>query len=302
MVLKCFDAELNSDDLLRSTVDAMKDEVTYLRQKLRDLDELRDRVRELEHARYNSDGNFHPTSNKYYGPAACSSNNSVSELQTLSPAMPSLTPKSARSYKPQKQPSELCSTNHTASPTTTTVSDRLRTGLIDNHDSSEDAATTFEFLALGGDHDDRETTNSPDGSRSKSIAPAGSSFGHMSLASPTQDKFKDPLLTPIPPNALSNLKSSGSSLTKEQSDSIIDFALDTLGWQHPVIHFTTFRAQASAYWKNILESSKVERDGGDGGVMVVNQAWFALYISLLSVGVHHMSVGHAARCNLSEGE
>ncbi|KAH9814366.1 hypothetical protein DFH28DRAFT_306278 [Melampsora americana] len=119
------------------------------------------------------------------------------------------------------------------------------------------------------------------GSKSTSLTSVRSSSTNLGVALTTENQHKEPLLSPLPPNALAKLTSSGESLTKTQSDGIIDFALDTLGWQHPVIHFTTFRNQVSTYWENVQESNKVSRNEKKDIVLIVNQAWFALYIALL---------------------
>lgn len=140
------------------------------------------------------------------------------------------------------------------SPSDSSVSDRLRTGGSANG-GAEDAATTFEHLALGH-----------------------VSSTHRGIA---------PMLSRTPIDAVSG--TSSGPLYREQSISIIEFAM-SIGWQHPVIHFTTFRDECQAYWIELSKDS----------TPVLNQAWLALFLALLSVGVHHMSIRQAAACGLSE--
>lgn len=272
-----------SDDRVLNTLNDLRYEVNCLREQVQDLDSVRHRLRELEEIichihcdrqRLDKDGDV-----RFLSPPL-----GVSEGLTASPTAAS----------------QFNGGNHTASPTTSTISERRRNGLVDKHDTSEDAATTFEYLALGGNRQGSEACDPMHGSKSTSFTSVRSSSANLSAALTTENQNKDSLLSPLPPNALAKLKSSGESLSKAQSDAIIDFALDTLGWQHPVIHFTTFRSQVSTYWRNIQESNKVSQRKDI--VLIVNQAWFALYIALLSVGTHHMSPRFAERCNLTEDD
>ncbi|EGG05163.1 uncharacterized protein MELLADRAFT_64369 [Melampsora larici-populina 98AG31] len=270
-------------DRVLNTLNDLKFEVNYLREQVQDLDNVRDRLRELEEIichvhcdrqRLDKDGDV-----RFLSPPL-----GISDALSASPTAGS----------------QFNGANHTASPTTSTISERRRNGMVDKHDTSEDAATTFEYLALGGNRQGSEAGDPMHGSKSTSFTSVRSSSANLSAALTTENRHKDSLLSPLPPNTLAKLKSSGDSLTKSQSDVIIDFALDTLGWQHPVIHFTTFRGQVSTYWRNIQESNKASRNERKDIVLIVNQAWFSLYIALLSVGTHHMSPRFAEKCNLTE--
>ncbi|KAG0152303.1 hypothetical protein CROQUDRAFT_35279 [Cronartium quercuum f. sp. fusiforme G11] len=283
------------------TLNELKHEVSRLQQQVKDLDGIQYRLRELEDLMCKSHYDRQEPGKTPNLPSGSSPSDRFLGRPTVSPIATCTNLKKSVTPRSQDIPSEHNSANYIASPTTSAVSERMRIGLVDNHDTPEDAATAFEFLALAGEHQATETTETGRrGSRLTSFSPFKNSSANLNAASNMEKNHKDSLLTIIPPDALSKLKSSGLSLTKSQSDAIIDFALDTLGWQHPVIHFTTFRAQANAYWNNIQESSAVEKSGGNANVVIVNQAWFALYISLLSVGVHHMSAKDAEKCKLNE--
>lgn len=288
-----------SDELLIRTMNDMKHEVYCLREQVKDIDDIRCRLHDLEDYICNIQFDRQEVEKSTHLPLDSSHADRLKEQPARPSCAPSTDPTTSRN---QPIPSDHNAGNHTASPTTSAISERMRTGLVDNRDTSEDAATTFEFLALGADHQTSENTDLRHrGSRSASFASVKNCSANFNAALQTGRHHGDALLTLIPPNALSKLKSTGLSLTKSQSDAIIDFALDTLGWQHPVIHFTTFRAQANNYWNNIRESNEAEQNGASGNVVIVNQAWFSLYVSLLSVGVHHMSPLNAEKCELNEG-
>lgn len=95
-------------------------------------------------------------------------------------------------------------------------------------------------------------------------------------------------LSPTPSDAIS--PTSSGPIFKAQSDSIIEFAL-SIAYMHPVVHFTTFRNECRAFWAALAHDRNP----------LLNQAWLALYLALLSVGVHHMSLRQAAACGLSAG-
>lgn len=72
------------------------------------------------------------------------------------------------------------------------------------------------------------------------------------------------------------------------SEFIINYSLERVCWQHSAVHVGQFRAEHSEF-----------QSWGEKRGQLVNQAWIALYFSLLCVGVKHMSEQEAQAGGIS---
>lgn len=111
-----------------------------------------------------------------------------------------------------------------------------------------------------------------DGSRT------GRSALDISASSPrggNTDNALDPALLPSP----------------RQSEPIIQYSLDRVGWQHGAVHSGSFLAECTEF-NNWSPAARAEQ---------VNPAWLALFYAVLCVGVKHMTAADGQACGLSTG-
>ncbi|GAA5948642.1 hypothetical protein JCM3765_004953 [Sporobolomyces pararoseus] len=162
-----------------------------------------------------------------------------------------------------------------------------------------EAAVTLEYLALGRDRkedhfhraelrrpeEDNEEPNSPALGTTTSLIegsapPDRSITSHHSATDPNSPK--QPPHPALSPTSLDSLPS------PSLSEFIINYSLERVYWQHSAVHAGQFRAEHSEFlsW-------------GEKRGELVNQAWIALYFSLLCVGVKHMSEQEAQEGGIS---
>ncbi|KAK4704734.1 hypothetical protein P7C70_g1473, partial [Phenoliferia sp. Uapishka_3] len=77
---------------------------------------------------------------------------------------------------------------------------------------------------------------------------------------------------------------------REQSDLIVRYSLERVGWQHGAVHGGSFKAECEEFF------SWGERRG-----VMVNHCWLALYYAVLCVGTKHMSSQDRTDCGLISG-
>ncbi|KAL8286362.1 hypothetical protein RQP46_004379 [Phenoliferia psychrophenolica] len=158
-------------------------------------------------------------------------------------------------------------------------------------DGDVEAAVTLEFLALGRDrkteHFARGAVRRPDDE--ESFVPANPHNG-LSSSSNIDPSLQSSSLFPIDSSPYSpNATSPTDSLPeKDLSDKIIRFSLEFALWQHSAVHPDVFLAEVAEFhsWK--------ENRGN-----LVNQAWLALYYSLLCTGVRNMKPSDATAIGIS---
>ncbi|GAA5859897.1 hypothetical protein JCM8547_004378 [Rhodosporidiobolus lusitaniae] len=183
---------------------------------------------------------------------------------------------------------------------------------ISESDNEVEAAVTLEFLALGRDrkqeHLSRSNLLRPASAEDEITTPAlpTPSLAHpdptaSSLFSGNFDagglsnsparpgtQHPSPATTAVPPHLSSLLDILPDQPT---SDAIINFSVSRVAWQHGAVHAGTFRAEIAEFFSWGEPEKRAT---------LVNQAWLALYFSMLCAGAKHMSKEDAIEFNLPD--
>lgn len=78
--------------------------------------------------------------------------------------------------------------------------------------------------------------------------------------------------------------------SRSRSESLINYALSSLGWLLSVIHVPTFKAELSTFWGK-----------GDSALESTSPSWLALYFALLTVAVSLLTEEQRGMLSLSPG-
>ncbi|GAA6064445.1 hypothetical protein JCM10212_000144 [Sporobolomyces blumeae] len=174
-------------------------------------------------------------------------------------------------------------------------------------DGEVEAAVTLEYLALGRDRKEdhfhraelrRPSPEADDEPTSPTLLPkptlgeapttpwpgAADPSSHAGLAgSPSRSSHA------YPPSHPGTAFSSEALPSPALSEFLITYSLDRTCWQHSAVHVGQFRAEHGEFlsW-------------GDRRAELVNQAWLALYFSMLCVGVKHMPLEVAREGGLTQ--
>ncbi|GAA5905433.1 hypothetical protein JCM8208_004277 [Rhodotorula glutinis] len=191
-------------------------------------------------------------------------------------------------------------------------------------DGEVEAAVTLEYLALGRDgqsaHVSRAELRRPategeelEGGGEAGGAQRGAGDGrgaqtqggqavpshvHTRQAS-SLDELEQPASTALGPAAPGST-SAGPPASQAQASvlppsptagAILEYSLGRVGWQHGAVHAGQFLAECAEFdsW-GPLRADKV------------NQAWLALYLAVLCVGVKHMDAADARACGLTRDD
>ncbi|KAI5480534.1 C6 transcription factor [Pseudohyphozyma bogoriensis] len=149
-------------------------------------------------------------------------------------------------------------------------------------DGEVEAAVLLEFLALGRDrkqdHLNRSGLRRPDDPVDVSAKPAAPAWSPSTQHQASPQQVADPGLAysgygvQRPPSALEGYPD------QAQSEAIVRFSLERVGWQHGAVHRGSFEAECAEFFS-----------WGERRESLVNQAWLALYSAVLCVGVKHMA-------------
>ncbi|GAA5929142.1 uncharacterized protein JCM15063_004064 [Sporobolomyces koalae] len=162
-------------------------------------------------------------------------------------------------------------------------------------DGEVEAAVTLEYLALGRDRKEdhfhraelrRPEEDDPEAASPPALARRQSPTTDLSVV--TENDVASNANSPTRGNSSHTGVSSASLPPPNLSHFIVNYSLDRVSWQHCAVHIGQFRAEHSEFlgW-------------GDKRGELVNQAWLALYFSLLCVGVKHMSQAEAQEAGIS---
>ncbi|KAM0753038.1 hypothetical protein T439DRAFT_323651 [Meredithblackwellia eburnea MCA 4105] len=165
-------------------------------------------------------------------------------------------------------------------------------GTVGESDGEVEAAVTLEFLALGRDrkqdHFSRSALRRPEEEDEASTSPSGPKWPMAPSAlfpSAANALSMDPSHTISPYSVRDMLVDVLPD--RQQSDAIVRYSLERVGWQHGAVHGVSFKAECDEFF------SWGERRG-----QLVNQAWLALYYAILCVGTKHMSPQDRLDCGL----
>ncbi|GAA5853284.1 hypothetical protein JCM9279_003345 [Rhodotorula babjevae] len=214
--------------------------------------------------------------------------------------------------QPQPQPQPAYDDPPAARPPHPLYS-RHSSGGVTEDDGEVEAAVTLEYLALGRDgqsaHVSRAELRRPaaDEGELRGDAQGGDANGHGLGQSASVAGGQAPSGAPQasaldeleqPPAALGPSAASAASAPSPSPASvlpppptaaaILQYSLERVGWQHGAVHAGQFLAECAEFdsW-GPLRADKV------------NQAWLALYLAVLCVGVKHMNADDARACGLT---
>jgi len=179
---------------------------------------------------------------------------------------------------------------------------------VTEDDGEVEAAVTLEYLALGRDgqsaHVSRAELRRPAAEGECAEAPGGELGGHSAAGAgaqapsgPPQPSALDELEQPAALGPAAGSTSSAPPPPPSQASvlppaptasAILQYSLERVGWQHGAVHAGQFLAECAEF--DSWGASRADK---------VNQAWLALYLAVLCVGVKHMTADDARACGLT---